>query len=129
MFIPCLLLSSPPRSAPFMHPKAFLFAVLFSFAGGLPSAHGQAKANDVFTDPDEMRLLVPTSVAHAANLALSPTERAWLCAKGRGFIEFRFQVDGKGRVEAITGVRLHQAAQDTVMKSKKSGKIFYLWPS
>ena len=45
------------------------------------------------------------------NHALAATERALLCRKGRGFIEFRFQVDGTGRIQAITGVQLYQAAR------------------
>ena len=94
-----------------MHPKAILFTTLLGIGGGLPGAHGQAKANHVYSDPDEMRLLVPTAVAQAANHALTATERAALCRRGRGFIEFRFQVDGTGRIQTITGVKLSQAAQ------------------
>ena len=58
-----------------------------------------------------MRPLVPTALAQAANHALTATERAVLCRQGRGFIEFRFQVDGTGRIQSITGVQLYQAAQ------------------
>ena len=88
-----------------------MFAMFFGFFAGLPCAHGQTKANRAYSDPDEMRLLVPTGVAQAAKRALTSPERAVLCRKGRGFIEFRFQVNGNGRIEAITGVRLYQAAQ------------------
>ncbi|UOQ98700.1 hypothetical protein MUN81_04220 [Hymenobacter sp. 5317J-9] len=95
--------------------KAYLFAVLFSCAGGLLSAYGQTKANQVYSDPDEMRPLVPSAVAQAANHALSSAERVTLCRKGRGFIEFRFQVDGNGRIEDITGVRLYKAAREVPM--------------
>ena len=95
-----------------MHPKAFLFATLFGFGGGLPGAYGQAKVNRIYSDPDEMRLLVPTAVAQAATHALAATERAVLCRKDRGFIEFRFQVDGNGRIQTITGVQLYQAARE-----------------
>ncbi|HEX8658107.1 MAG TPA: hypothetical protein VF690_11250 [Hymenobacter sp.] len=34
-----------------------------------------------------------------------------LCRKGRGFISFRCQVDGTGRIESITAVQLYQAAR------------------
>lgn len=95
-----------------MHLKAILFATLFGFRWGLPCAYGQVKASRVYSDPDEMRLLVPTAVAQAANHALTATERGILCRKGRGFIEFRFQVDGTGRIQTITGVQLYQAARE-----------------
>lgn len=95
-----------------MHLKAILFTTLFGFGWGLPGAYGQAKANRVYSDPDEMRLLVPTAVAQAANHALTAAERGVLCRKGRGFIQFRFQVDGTGRIQTITGVQLYQAAQE-----------------
>lgn len=94
-----------------MYPKTLLFATLLGFGWGLPNAYGQTKANRAYSDPDEMRLVVPTAVAQAANHALMATERAMLCRKGRGFIEFRFQVDGTGRIQAITGVQLYQAAR------------------
>lgn len=90
--------------------KSFLF-VFLGFAAGLTSAYGQTEANQVFSDPDEMRLLVRTSVTDAANQTLSSTERAMLCRKGRGFISFGCQVDGSGRIEAITAVKLYQAAR------------------
>ena len=94
-----------------MHFKAVLLATFFGFGWSLSGAYGQAKADRVCSDPDEMRLLVPTAVAQAANHALTTTERAVLCRQGRGFIEFRFEVDGNGRIQSITGVQLHQAAQ------------------
>jgi len=94
-----------------MLPKSFLFVLFCGSAASLPSAYGQTKDNQVYSDPDEMRLLVRTVVAQAANHALTATERAALCRQGRGFIEFRLQVDGRGRIQSITGVQLHQAAR------------------
>lgn len=75
------------------------------------SAYGQTTVNRVYSDPDEMRLLGQTSITQTANHALSSTERAMLCRKGRGFISFRCQVDGTGRIESITAVQLYQAAR------------------
>ena len=119
MFIPCLFYPRPPRSAISCTQK------LSGFAAGLPGAHGQAIGNRVYFDPDEMRLLVPTAVTQGANHALSSTERAVLCRKGQDFIKFRFQVDGNGRIEAITGVRLYQAARGgpTPMLAKMKERI------
>ena len=94
-----------------MHAKAILLATLFGFGWSLSGAYVQAKADRVYSDPDEMRLLVPTAVAQAANHALTTTERAVLCRQGRGFIEFWCEVDGNGRIQSITGVLLYQAAR------------------
>ena len=106
----CLFKLRPHILRYFMLLKSLLFVALFAFAVGLPSAYGQTTANRVYSDPDEMRLLEPTSVTQAANQAFSSTERAALCRKGRGFITFRCQVNGTGRIESITAVQLDQAA-------------------
>ena len=108
-----------------MLPKSFLFVLFCGSAAGLPRAYGQTKGNQVYSDPDEMRLLVPTVVAQAATHALTATERAVLCRKGRGFIEFRFQVDGRGRIQSITGGQLHQAAREipALMLAKMKERI------
>uniref|UniRef100_UPI003CF88341 hypothetical protein n=1 Tax=Hymenobacter sp. B1770 TaxID=1718788 RepID=UPI003CF88341 len=95
-----------------MLPKPFVFVILFGFAAGVPGAYGQATVNQAYSDPDEMRLLDRTSVTRAAHQALSSSERAVLCRKGRGFISFSCQVDGTGRIEAITAVQLYQAAKE-----------------
>jgi len=87
-------------------------ALLCSVAGGLPIAHGQAKAGQVYADPDGLMPEKPAAVANAANHALTSSERSVLCPKGRGFITFRLQVDGAGQIETITAVELHLAARE-----------------
>ena len=101
-----------PSWAIVMRPPSFLFVIFLGLAAGLSNAYGQANANQAYSDPDEMRLLVRTSVTQAAHQALSSTEQAALCRKGRGFISFGCQVDGTGRIEAITAVKLYQAARE-----------------
>ncbi|HEX8330797.1 MAG TPA: hypothetical protein VF629_24915 [Hymenobacter sp.] len=91
--------------------KSFPFVIFCGLAAGWPRAYGQATDNRAYSDPDEMRPLVRTSVTRAAHQALSSSEQAVLCRKGRGFISFRCQVDGSGRIEAITAVQLYQAAK------------------
>lgn len=116
-----------------MHLKAILYATLCAFAGGIPHAQGQAKASVAFSDPDEIRLLVPTAATQAAHHALTATERASLCHRGRGFIQFTCQVNGNGHIAAITNVQLFQAAQTVpasiVTKLKSSIRrdvVFYV---
>lgn len=116
-----------------MHLKAILCATLCAFAGGISHAPGQAKASVAFSDPDEIWLLVPTAAIQAAHHALTATERASLCHRGRGFIQFACQVNGNGHIAAIANVQLFQAAQTVpasiVTKLKSSIRrevVFYV---
>jgi hypothetical protein len=73
--------------------------------------YGQTRANTPYSDPDEIRLADPLALGKAGRKAFSASERLALCQRGTGFIELACQVDSSGRIQAITGVRLHQAAQ------------------
>lgn len=96
---------------PLMHLKTILSTTLCALAGGIPPAQGQAKAPTAFSDPDELKLLVPAAATKAARHALTATERASLCHRGQGFMQFTCQIAGNGQIAAISNVQLFQAAQ------------------
>lgn len=91
-----------------------LAAVLTTFCcvlGSWQRTYGQTTANIPYSDPDEVHLADPLALVKAGRKAFSASERVALCQKGRGFITLACQVDSNGRIQAITGVTLRQAAQ------------------
>lgn len=88
-----------------------ILTTFFCVLGSLQYTHGQTTADKVYADPDEIQLLEPMALAKAGRKSFSAAERLALCQRGRGSISLACQIDSSGRIQAITGVKLYQAAQ------------------
>ncbi|WP_022821647.1 hypothetical protein [Hymenobacter norwichensis] len=88
-----------------------MLAFLLFMLGGLQCTYGQATADKVFSEPDEIRFANPQEVTKAAKNVFSASEQLALCQRGQGFIMFECRIDTAGRIEAITNTKLYQAAQ------------------
>jgi len=110
-----------------------ILAFFLVMLGSSQCTHEQATADEVFSEPDEIRFANPREVTKAALEAFSASEQLALCQRGKGFIMLGCQIDTAGRIEAITNIKLHQAARSLpisllskMKESVRQNGVFYV---